>query len=73
MQTSPGQLGVGLMPHSAVSIDGDIKFNYSAFSSRILNIPKDMEDVYLQQTSGIQLAKAAGPMPPRPVRPPQRK
>ena len=61
MPTGPNQVGVGLLPYSAADVDGAIKFSRSAIVAEIEH-GKDMEDAYLQQTTGIQLA-GAGSVP----------
>lgn len=61
MPTGPGQVGVGLVPFSPSCIDGKVTLRLSAIVAEIEH-NKEMEDAYLQQTSGIQLA-GAGSIP----------
>lgn len=55
--TAPGHVGVALVPFSAACVDGEIAFNRTSVVA-VLNHGREMEDAYLQQTSGIQLASA---------------
>ena len=55
--TGPGQMGIGMMPWMASVPDGEVKLH----RDRIMgepngDLPKSLEDGYLQQTSGIQIA-----------------
>ena len=61
MPTGPNSVGVGLIPFSAACVDGQVHIRAQGIVAEIEH-GKDMEDAYLQQTTGIQLA-GAGSVP----------
>ena len=61
MPTGPNSVGVGLIPFSAACVDGQITVKEHAIVAEIEH-GKDMEDAYLQQVTGIQIA-GAGSIP----------
>lgn len=61
MPTSPGQMGVGIVPYTPSNVDGEVKLYARGIIGEIKHT-KEMEDAYLQQTTGIQLASAGGPI-----------
>ncbi len=50
-----GEAAVGLLPYVVSDAEGDILLYKSAIEAEPLNINKNLEDGYLQQTSGIVL------------------
>lgn len=53
---SQGQVGLSLLPWLASAPDEDIVLERSAIIGKPVRVPKQLEDAYLQSTSGIQLA-----------------
>lgn len=51
-----GQMSVGMIPWMLGAPDSDTWLEKSMISGRAANVPKALEDGYLQQTSGIQFA-----------------
>jgi len=54
--TGPGQVGLVMVPWMATVPDDEIPLRKVDIMHRATNVPKELEDGYLQQTSGIQLA-----------------
>lgn len=63
MPTGPNQMGVGIIPYSAACVDGRIEFA-QAHIIAVIEHGKEIEDAYIQQTTGIALA-TAGSIPSR--------
>lgn len=59
VQTGPQSVGVGMVPFSASNIDGRVEIYETAVVANI-EPTKDIEDAYIGQTSGIQIANAPG-------------
>jgi small nuclear ribonucleoprotein (snRNP)-like protein len=58
-QTGQGQIGIALVPWMAGAPDNSVKvFRTHIVGSLVSDVPKQLEDAYLQQTSGIQFAGA---------------
>lgn len=53
----PNQFGIGLLPYIITNADGQIKL-YKAAISGECDAPSDVEKVYLQQTTNIQIASS---------------
>lgn len=53
---SQGQVGLSLLPWLASAPDEDVVLRRDAIVGRPIRVPKQLEDAYLQSTSGIQLA-----------------
>lgn len=51
----PNQFGIGLLPYMITNADGQIKLYRTAISGEC-DAPPDVEKVYLQQTTNIQIA-----------------
>lgn len=59
--TGNGQMGIALIPWLAGSPDGEVHIDRSKIIGRpVQGVHKNLEDAYLQQTTGIQLAGAPG-------------
>lgn len=56
--TGPGQMGIGMIPWIATLPDDEISVRRRDIMHFNDNVPKQLEDGYLQQTSGIQIASA---------------
>lgn len=58
--TGDGRIGIALMPFMAGAADNKIRvYTRSIVSVTDDEIPKQIEDMYLQQTSGIDLSSGA--------------
>lgn len=56
--TGPGQMGIAMIPWMATDADGEHEIEDKDIMGRNTEVPKQLEDGYLQQTSGIQIASA---------------
>lgn len=54
--TGPGQMGIAMLPWMATMPDDQLDIRTSDIMIRNNDVPKQLEDGYLQQTSGIQIA-----------------
>lgn len=59
-QTAPGQMGLALIPWMMSAPDVKVKLYKSAIAAVVdeTNLPKQLIDAYLQETSSIQIAGA---------------
>ena len=60
VQTGPQSVGPALLPFAVSNADGPIGIRKSAVVANITPV-KEIEDIYLQQVSGIQIATNAPP------------
>ena len=57
--TGPGQIGLGMIPWMGGAPDEEIRVSKKNIMGwPVGGVPKQLEDNYLQQTSGLQLATA---------------
>lgn len=56
--TGPGQMGIAMLPWMATNPDGEVDIRLQDIMVRSDDVPKQLEDGYLQQTSGIAIAAA---------------
>ena len=54
--TGPGQMGIALVPWVATMADQELPLKKTHVMVENKNVPKQLEDGYLQETTGIQLA-----------------
>jgi hypothetical protein len=68
MRSPDGRQGLGLVPFSMSNIDATVEFSPEHVIAK-LEPMKQVSDVYLQETSGIQLASSVPNPPPSLVKP----
>jgi len=68
MRSPDGRQGLGLVPFSMSNMDATVEFSAEHILAKLEPI-KQVADVYLQETSGIQLASSVPNPPPSLVKP----
>jgi len=56
--TGPGQMSIQMAPYVITASDADVKIYWALIAGEVVTVPKGLEDAYLQQTSGVQIASA---------------
>ncbi len=60
--TGPGQVGIGMLPFMVGDPEGEIKIpTHHIIGDPVGDVPKQLEDAYLQQVSGLAFATQAAP------------
>lgn len=54
----PGQMSIQMAPYVITAQDADIKLYHRCIAGEVVDVPKELEDGYLHQTSGVQIAPA---------------
>lgn len=51
--------GIGFLPLSGINVNGEHRVFNRAVASECINIPEDMVNAYIKQTSGIEVISSA--------------
>lgn len=54
----PGQMSIQMAPYVITAADTNVRIYLRAIAGEVLNVPKDLEDGYIHQTTGVQIAPA---------------
>jgi hypothetical protein len=58
VQQGPDTYGLGLYPYSPSNPEGKHEFKLSTIQSESLEIPKDLNDNYIRETTGISIVSS---------------
>lgn len=54
----PGQISIQMAPYMVTGEDLEVKIYWALVAGEAVTVPKGLEDAYLQNTSGVQIAPA---------------